>query len=233
MPRRPSDQQRTIVLGRTGAGKTQFAVGELLANANWHEMPWVIIDYKGDDIVTELRKLCPNIKEIKPSQKPPTKPGLYWMQPAPQVDDGLVEAWLMQVWKQGYVGLYVDEGYALPNGAGFNIILTQGRSLHIPVIALYQRPVYMSRFAVAQADFFAVFEQNDLRDLKTSQQFVKAAKAPNGENISVFSSLPKYHCLWYDVGEGETVVLKPGPDKETILKTFKRRLLPRKIKALT
>ena len=54
MLRGPNDTDRTIIVGRTGSGKSQFAVA-LLSTRNWSEdkinptpaIPWFIIDYKG------------------------------------------------------------------------------------------------------------------------------------------------------------------------------------------
>jgi len=224
----PTDQQRTLILGRTGSGKSQFAIA-LLSTRNFDEMPWVIIDYKGEDLIDDIRKQCKSkIKTISVYDPPPKKPGLYWMKPSPKLDDEAMETWLMKVWKQGHVGLFIDEGFALPQRDAFDMILTQGRSLHIPVICLYQRPAWMSRFAVAQADFFAVFDQNDERDLKTTKSFVKPAKMITKEGkeveVTVYSELPKYHSLWYDVGRGFSSVLNPAPDRKTILKQFRDRL---------
>lgn len=218
----PDDTQRTIILGRTGSGKTVFSCN-LLASRSFDTMPWVIIDYKGDSLIEAICKQN-RIKEITPYQKPPKKPGLYIMKPRPHLDDMALENWLMKVWAQEDIGLYIDEGYALPQKAAFDMILTQGRSKHIPVIALYQRPVYMSRFAVAQADFFGIFEQNDERDLKTTKSFVKPFRGPNGEEITVYEELPPYYCMWYDVGHGETSILKPCPGRNTILAEFRDRL---------
>lgn len=222
--RLPKTTDRTIVLGRTGSGKTVFSAW-LLSKQRFDIMPWVIIDYKGDELIAELVNSHPdNIKIITPYDKPPRKPGLYWMQPVPIDDDTAVEAWLRKVWAQEYMGLFVDEGYALPQKAAFDIILTQGRSKHIPVIALYQRPVYMSRYAVAQANFFAAFDQNDERDLLTTSKFIKAAYAPDGSEITLKTELPDYYSLWYDVGQGKTTLLEPCPPDAFILETFNRRL---------
>lgn len=227
----PTDQQRTIVLGRTGSGKSQFSIA-LLSTRNFDEMPWIIIDYKGEDLIEEiLTKTKGRIKHLKPTDNVPKRAGLYYMKPMPLQDDELMEAFLWRVHKSGYCGLFIDEGYALPKGKAFDVILTQGRSLHIPVIALYQRPVYMSRFAVAQADFFAVFEQNDTRDLKITAQFVKPAKGLNNETITVFNDLPRWFCLWYNVGQGQSVVLSPAPQKDEIIKTFVNRLNVKKARA--
>jgi hypothetical protein len=234
MLRGPTDQQRTIVLGRTGSGKSQFATG-LQSTRNFDEMPWIWLDYKREDLIDDIVTACRGaIPDIKPTDKVPTKPGMYRMLLSPVLDDDAIIDFLWRVYKQGNVGLNLDEGFALPqkHGQPFDVILTQGRSLHIPVIALYQRPVYMSRFAVAQADYFAVFEQNDIRDLKTTSQFVKPAKDNAGNAVSVFSPLPKYSCLWHDVGQGETTVLAPAPDRQLIINTFINRLKPVNRKAL-
>lgn len=222
MLRSPTDQQRVIVLGRTGSGKTQFALN-LLSTRDLEKMPWVIIDYKGDETIDAVVRQN-KLKEIKPDQKPPSKPGLYIMHPRPHLDDEDLENWLMQVWACEDIGLFIDEGYALPQKNAFDMILTQGRSKHIPVIALYQRPVYMSRFAIAQADYFAAFDQNDERDLKTTRTFIKDYVAPNGTKLNVYDELPPYHCFWYDVSQGRTDVLKPVPGRNTILAQFREAL---------
>lgn len=222
----PSDQQRTVILGRTGSGKTFFAC-YLLSSRNFDEMPWVIIDYKGDSLVERIVKQN-KIPSISVQHAPPKKPGLYYMRATPKIDDEAMEAWLWKAWRQEDIGLYVDEGYVLPSKEAFDVILTQGRSKCIPVIILYQRPVWMSRFAVAQADFFAVFDQNDERDLKTTQSFIKPSKGPNGERIDVYTELPKHYCLWYDVSQGVTNILTPCPPAKEILQAFKERLSKRK-----
>lgn len=238
--RGPTDQQRTLVIGRTGSGKSQFAIA-LLASRNFDEMPWVIIDYKGEDLIDDIRTATGGkkrglIKNLAVDDEPPVEPGLYYMNPRPLIDDVAVEAFLWKVHGKlrgkfgekkyrGYCGLFIDEGYCLPQKGAFDVILTQGRSLHIPVICLYQRPVWMSRFAVAQADFVAVFAQMDERDLKTSASFVKPAKE-NGRTITVFDELPPYYCLWYDVGRGLSSVLRPAPEAQAIIGTFQQRLKP-------
>lgn len=230
--RGPTNQQRTLVLGRTGSGKSQFAIS-LLASRDFHKMPWVIIDYKGEDLLRDIMEACPGaIKEIKATDNPPKKPGLYYMHPRPLVDDALVEAFLWKVHRQGKCGLFIDEGYCLPDKGAFTVLLTQGRTLYIPIICLYQRPVWMNRFAVAQADFVAVFAQMDERDMKTCSYYVKPVILENKERITPFSDLPNYHCLWYDVGRGITSVLRPAPERDDIINHFIRRLKPRKMRAL-
>jgi hypothetical protein len=83
----------------------------------------------------------------------------------------------------------------------------------------------MSRYAVAQADFFASFSQNDERDIKTTAAFIsKPAIGPNGQRITVKTQLPDFHCLWHDVSKGSSAVLKPCPNERSILGAFRHRL---------
>lgn len=234
----PTSQQRTIILGRTGTGKSQFAIA-LLSTRDWHLKPWTIIDYKGEDLLEDILEASKGaIKEIKVTDTPPKSPGLYYMRPAPRIDDAAINNYLYKVWKQGDHGLFIDEGYALPQGRSdfFDTILTQGRSLHIPVIVLYQRPSWMSRFAVAQSDFRACFALDDERDSEIAARYIKPATINLGEGnkqiITAKSPLPKYHCLWYDVSEGVTSVLSPAPDRNEIINAFIERLQPVKRKAL-
>lgn len=234
MIRGPSDQQRVVCIGRTGSGKSHFAIA-LLSTRNFDEMPWIILDYKGEDLILDILEATGKaIKHLKVTDNPPKYPGLYYMKLMPQEDDEAIKLFLRKVHKQGHIGLFVDEGYSLPQGriSMFDIILTQGRSLHIPVIVLYQRPAWMSRFAIAQADFFAVFEQNDERDLKITTQFIKPMKGKNNQTISVFNELPEYYCLWYDVGKAKTDLLAPAPPREQIIEAFKKRLKPQKQRVL-
>ncbi len=234
MLRNPTDQQRVTILGRTGSGKSQFSCG-LLSTRNFHEMPWIIIDYKGEDLVLDIYDACNGgMKQIDVKDKPPKEPGVYHMRLVPKLTDADMDAFLWKCHAQGHIGLFIDEGFALPQGRSntYDIILTQGRSLHIPVIQLYQRPVWMSRFAIAQTDYFAAFKQHDLRDLELTNKFVPPMKGGNNGSISVFNDLPDYHCLWHDVGEGNTSLLAPAPSRDDIIQTFTDRLKPKKKRAL-
>jgi hypothetical protein len=236
----PDNTKRTIILGRTGSGKSVGGLN-LLASQNWDKQPWTILDFKGEDLVRKIWKNNERaLKVISPDDAPPKKPGLYLMPLRPVLDDAALERWLMQVYsrangqtKRGH-GLFIDEGFAMPsNGVALDLIFTQGRSKKIPVIALYQRPVYMTRFAVAQADYFMVYSQNDRRDLRTTDEFVQAAILPNGQEVTPKTVLPPWHSLWYDVAQGKSVVLGPAPEPDAILAKFNRRLSPSRCRAYT
>ena len=225
--RLPGMENRTVVLGQTGTGKTVFSLW-LLAQQNYFEYPWTVIDYKGDELIDRIFKLrSPYIHTIKIGRKPPKKPGLYRLCPDLVNDDDAVNQYLYDVYRQQNHGLYIDEGYAIPNvrdNKPLNAIFTQGRARKNPVICCYQRPVFMSRFAVAQASFISHFEQDDERDLVSAKQFIRAAIAPDGSKITPFTELPKYYSLWYDISGRKTSVLQPCPDDNGVLQLYRTRL---------
>lgn len=229
MLRKPNSTHRICITGRTGCGKSQFAMA-LLSQAPWDKMPYVFIDYKGEPLFLEMMEENEGkVKILKVTDNAPKKPGLYYMQPIPNVDDEAIDVFLWKIYHKGNIGIIVDEGYSLPQTRRncFDALLTQGRTKHIPIIVLYQRPAWMSRFAVAQADFHAYFEQSDERDQLTAKAFIKPfVDKAKRLTISTLSPLPRYHCLWHDVGEGQTVLLAPAPSREAILETFRLRLNP-------
>ncbi len=230
LPREPGDSHRTIILGRTGSGKTQFAF-DLMSRQSWDQIPWIVFDIKGEELFERLRKRAPDrVRVIDIKDKPPRKPGLYIVRPSLGIDDEYIEPFLMNIYRQEDTGLYIDEGYAIDGRSrAFNAILTQGRSKSIPVIALYQRPVYMSRFAVAQADFFAVFSLSDQSDLRRVSEYVASAVEPeSGLMLRPGISLDNYFSIWHDVGNDTVTLLRPVPKSSDILESYLTRLYPAK-----
>jgi hypothetical protein len=210
----PTHDKRTCVIGSTGSGKTQFAVW-LLSTRDFHLRPWIIFDFKGDQLIEEL-----GAEEISIYSDVPSRPGLYVVRPIPERDDQGVINFLWKVWAREYVGIYVDEGYMLGNrNPALNACLTQGRSKRVEMIVLSQRPVWMSKFVFSEANFFAVLNLTLADDRKYVQSYVGS---------SPVSLLPRYHSLWYSADEQVGVILKPVPDRATLLETFERRLEKRR-----
>jgi len=210
MPTLPRYDKRTAVIGSTGSGKTQFAVW-LLSTRDFDARPWIIFDYKGDELIDEIGGTL-----ITVHSPIPTKPGIYIVRPIPEHDDKAVIDFLWKIWARGDIGVYVDEGYMIgQRNPALNACLTQGRSKRIEMIILSQRPLWLSRFVFSEANYFAIFNLTDEDDRKTVGRFV------GGKGTK---PLPAYNCLWYDVDKQQSCQFAPVPDRQFLIETFQNRL---------
>src|SRR5574337_795407 len=133
--RLPNNQQRLVIVGRTGSGKTRAGLWHL-STRNFNS-PWIIVDYKRDELIAQSPAV-----ELGLNEKIP-KNGLYVIRPDPtDEDNSAVENLMMRCWDRGNIGLYFDEGFMVPDEKALRMILTQGRSLRVPVIMVSQRPVW-------------------------------------------------------------------------------------------
>jgi hypothetical protein len=205
----PSATDRMCVLGRTGSGKSHFAVWAL-SHANWPHVPWLILDYKRDPLIAEI----PGLQEYKLGRKLPKAAGLYHVRANPQ-DNDAVEQFFWSVWKRGHTGLLVDEGHVAPDQGAMQAILSQGRSKRIPFYILSQRPVWLNRFALSEASMFAVFSMNDRRDRQTVATFLPG--------INLDQKLPPRHSYYYDVARDNAFLMRPVPDKQEFFARFVER----------
>lgn len=200
-------------MGRTGSGKT-LAGAWVLSTQNYHKYPFVIVDTKVDDTI--LNDI--GAEEIGINDKMPKHPGLYIVHPLPHQLAEL-EQFLWRAWQRENIGLMVDEGYMLPNsgphGRGaFQALLTQGRSKHIPMIVLTQRPAWISRFLFTESDHHMVFRLLHKQDEHNVKQFVPT---------DFERPLPDYWSRWHNVSQGAVYNLKPVPPRDTLLTKFRDR----------
>ena len=209
-----------MIVGATGSGKTHMALWQL-SRRDYDEKPWIIYDFKYDDLINEI----PNVQHIGTSEMP-KHPGLYLVHPHPSADDE-VEAQMWKIWEQENTGVYVDEGYMISNGnKAYRSLLTQGRSKHIPMIVLSQRPVWIDRFTLTEASFHHVFRLQHNDDYKVVMglvPFQDQAWFKRGK-FKVPPRLPRYHSYYYDVAGDELQHLGPVADRDAIMDTFERRL---------
>lgn len=208
--RLPKSTQRTAIVGSTGTGKSQSGL-HLLSLSDLDVRPHVVIDYKRDDLIEEIGG------EIWPlNGKAPTKPGLYIVQPLLDVHDDAVEALLVDIWRKGHTGLFIDEGYMIPRmSRGMKAIYTQGRSKHVSLIMLSQRPSWCNPFMFSESDFLQVFRLNKPEDTDKLQDCI---------SFNIKKRLPEYTSYWYDVGRDKGFILEPAPGRDEIIDTFDRRL---------
>ncbi len=228
----PGDSDRLAILGRTGSGKTQAGAWHL-SKRSWGEdagpdrKPWFVFDTKGEGIFAELHAMGAIVVDVNAA--PPKEPGLYIVRPRPIIDDDAFDLFLWRCWQRGGVGLFFDEGYMVPSGmsgkkhAAFATILTQGRSLEMPIIVNSQRPAWMSRFVWTESGFFQVFALSHSDDVQTVRKFIP--KIPRE------FSLPQFFSYYFDVGTDALTRFSPVPDREEILTRFKARM-PKRIKKL-
>lgn len=197
--------------GKTGEGKTVAGLWHL-SQRSITERPWVVFDFKGDEHIAALPYAHEtDLREI------PKEPGLHVVRPVPEADDDAVEAAMWSIWERGNTGVFIDEGYMVgQRNKAFKALLTQGRSKSIPMITLSQRPVWLSRFAISEADYHQVFFLSDESDRETVQRFIP--------HDFPAKRLPRFHSYYYDVANDEFLGLKPVPPIEAIMATFQARL---------
>ncbi len=210
----PSDDQRLAIIGRTGSGKTTAGAYQL-SMRSFDLMPWIVIDTKRDALLNAIE----GTEELNPSGQLPDKPGLYIVRSSPrESDQAAIDDMLSRIWEAEDIGLYVDEGYNIPQKENWVGLQTQGRSKRIPMITLSQRPKWMNNFTFSEADHFQIFWLNKPEDRKTLAGYI----GNNGDELE--TPLPKFWSRWYNVAEDRFYVLKPVPSEEEILAIFKARL---------
>ncbi len=225
--RLPGPTNRTVIIGQNGSGKSTFGAW-LLAHMNWDRQPWVIVDYKYDELLADIPAI-----EIGVNEKLPRKPGLYIMRPygtrrdqqkmaksgginKERIDDD-VENFMMRCWVKERIGLYFDEGYLVPDREALKTLLVTGRSKRIPIIINTQRPVMLPRHVFSESNFFVVFRLMDSRDEKVVKFFTP---------IDMDKVLPEFHSYYFDAGQNELLTLKPVPDADRILDIYDERMMP-------
>lgn len=180
-------------------------------------MPWIVLDFKRDELLNEI----PGRRALAIDAKMPTKPGIYLVQPGTNEKEA-VELLLWKIHAHEYIGLFIDEGYMIPDRSpAFQALLTQGRSKSIPVITLTQRPSWVTRFAFSEADYIQLYQLTDTRDLKIVKQFMP---------LPIERKLPgPYYSWWWDNARDYKTILQPVPDRNSILDTFRKRLIRPKV----
>jgi hypothetical protein len=220
----PDSSQRQLVLGKTGSGKTRAAVWNL-SMRNLTYMPWIVLNHKGEALIDAV----PGAIHLD-LHETPKKPGLYIYHPVPELDDERVTSLLWRIHGKEYTGIYIDEGYMVNRrDPAMQAILTQGRSKHIPMIVLSQRPVWLTRFAVSESDFYQVFQLTDKEDRDRIKSFIPVdLEVYMATRVNEPPRLPKYHSIWFDVGRNQLVIMKPVPNDAILLERLEAQLAPRR-----
>jgi hypothetical protein len=218
----PDDGHRHAIFGMTGMGKTVNGLWHL-SRRRFDQKPWIIVDFKRDLIVKQI----PRLEEIGIDDAIPKRPGLYVVRPEMQDEStGPVTDFFYRVWKREHTGLFIDEGYGVhPRDKGLRAVLTQGRSKRIPVIALSQRPAWVSPFILSESEFKSIFFLQTPADIDRVQEWLPRK---HSGNIRVDpSSLQPAHSYWYCMHTREFRAFGPCPDENEVLDIFDRRRVKR------
>lgn len=205
----PKTSEHTTILGRTGSGKSHLGAW-LLSHSDFDQMPFIIFDYKGDELLNSL-----GATNISITAEPPDKPGLYIVHLIPEKDDEAREAFLWKIHARGRAGIYVDEGFNFANSNALDTILMQGRSKEIPCYINSQRPSWISRYCFSEASHFVLFHLNDRRDRVKVREFFDAYQE---------ARLPQFHAQWYAVNQDKNFLLPPVSSSDKIRARFTERL---------
>lgn len=157
--------EHVIIVGDTGSGKTYLESKLLALRDNV-----IVVKTKPDDIT------FPGHKKVRKYQ------GLMDLRTRKFVLDSGFDPYLQKynianmialAWKQEGWTIAVDETYywtsVLKLEKQLNMLLTQGRSKHLTIVAGMQRPAWISRFALSQATHAFIFRCEG-RDLTTLSQ---------------------------------------------------------------
>lgn len=221
----PRDDEHLFVPGRNGSGKTQAALWHL-SQRSYPSRPWLVVDYKGDELIGALSDMAA-VRIIGVNDKMPKSPGIYVVRPVAEMDDASVDKLLWSAWNNGKTGIYIDEGLMVGKSRAYRAVLTQGRSRNVPLIVLAQRPVFLDRFTVSEASYYQVFYLHDRRDQETVNAFLPLDLG-DYYGTAPSKKLAPYWSIWHDVKRGETNILTPVPDSDTILDIFSDRLKARR-----
>ena len=221
MVRLPDQTHRMTINGRTGTGKTQFAAW-VLSKSPFDRIPYVIMDFKREKLLNSIHRA----KYLDLTEKLPKERGIYILQPS-FGDDDAIERWFWRVHSREKIGLFIDEGYMLPVRKALRVLLTQGRSKHIPMIILSQRPSGVSPFIYSEADFHCCFPLNDIDDVKTVQRRTPRDFLLHPAWDPERKLLP-FQSRWYDVANDYSTIFNPVPSADRILEEFERRLKPKR-----
>ena len=195
-----------MITGRTGSGKSMEAIAQL-SQRSFGERPWTVLDFKGDDLVSQLPITAPwTIHDA-----PPTEPGLYVVKfdLSHTGKGGAVDTYLRRVYAQGNHGTFLDEALWLGHhNTGLKMLLTQGRSRSCPLIIVTQRPVNIDVYAWSESEYIQCFHLQRPDDQDTMTRAFPRASID-------FDRFPEYgphHSLYYDVRRGTVELCAPCPD---------------------
>lgn len=223
MTRLPDTSQRTLLIGRTGSGKT---VGGMWHLSNYDlTKPWVVFNFKNDEHIESI----PEFQQIGFDYIPDKKAkGVYVIDVLPEETLGTNKTpsafsnYIRKIWQRQNCGIYIDEMYMVGNDPNVNLVLTQGRSRRVPCIICTQRPTWISRYCFSEASFIQCFDLIDERDQDSVEGFI-----PFRWRDEV--PLSDHQSFYFDVAKKKLVRLQPVPNMDEIRARFAEKLYRKRV----
>jgi hypothetical protein len=216
--RLPLDSEGILIVGRRGSGKTMEALHHL-SQRSIGEKPWIVIDFKGDDLVSKIPTSAP----ASLTDPPPHLPGLYVVRAeiADHRTGGAVNDYLQAIYEQGNTGVFIDEGLMLgQHNRGLRLMLTQGRSRGCPMILVTQRPFNIDTYAFSESEYIQVF----FLQVEDDQDRVYSFFSRQMFSFEELREKGLYHSCIYDVRANVIEYLDPCPPFEAIYDRILTRL---------
>jgi DNA helicase HerA-like ATPase len=207
-----------LICGRTGSGKSTD-MADHLSRRSYDVMPWVICDFKPDDVIAQL----PITEQLSLDAPPPVDPGLYVVRVAHDdvAEGGRLDRYFRAVHAQGNIGIAIDEARRLgQRHYGFRLLLTEGRQRRIPMIMCTQRCFYIDTFAMSESEYIQVFQLQHPDDQARIESFVP----PDAFDFMELAGKGMHWSYWYDTRQMSCELLPPCPPIGQIAATIRDRL---------
>lgn len=165
MPTKWKQGEHVIIVGDTGSGKT-YLESKLLQLRDYV----IVVKTKPDDIDFDGFRIVKDFKNLAD-----IKTKKFVLNPRPEIEWQRyhIANMISRAWKEEGWTIAADETYYLTSilkmEKQLNMILTQGRSKKLTIVAGMQRPAWISRFALSQATHAFIFRCEG-RDLTTLAQ---------------------------------------------------------------
>jgi ABC-type oligopeptide transport system ATPase subunit len=171
--------EHVSVVGDTGSGKT-FLLSRLLPLRGYV----VFLKTKADSTVDRQFQGFAKIRTVAAMS---VSEHYYVLDPSPGKRTGVFEHFLEKALAEGGWTVAIDELFYAQNKLGLGSyieeFLTQGRSQGLTVVAGMQRPVSVTRFALAESTWTFVFSQEG-RDAKTVAEVTTPRMRPEVETLN-------------------------------------------------